>query len=86
MYKKLYYATEPISKFSNAGFLNSGEKNSIRGNQGMHDLVQALRWVKTNIAAFSGDPNSVTIFGESAGGLKLVNTLSLSSFMLWKFT
>lgn len=48
------------------------------GNVGMLDLIAALRWVRDNIAAFGGDPEQVTIFGESGGGVKVSLLLSMA--------
>src|SRR5579862_6049891 len=57
------------------GYLHLGEvfgpAYAQSGIAGMLDIVQALEWVRDNIASFGGDPGNVTIFGESGGGWKV---------------
>ncbi|VDQ04456.1 unnamed protein product [Trichobilharzia regenti] len=61
------------------GFLSTGDYASI-GNYGLWDQLLAITWVKENIAWFHGDPEKITIMGESAGaasvGLHLISPLT----------
>lgn len=64
------------------GFLNLshyGSQYESSGNVGMLDIVAALEWVRDNISAFGGDPNLVTIFGQSGGGGKVSALMAMPS-------
>ena len=47
------------------------------GNAGMLDLVLALRWVRDNIAVFGGDPDCITLLGQSGGGAKIATMMAM---------
>ena len=52
------------------GFLSLGAEN-VHGNVGLRDQNMALKWVNRNIKQFGGNPDQVTVFGESAGALSV---------------
>ncbi len=60
-----------LNAFGYLDLSSFGEKYRNSVNVGMADLVEALRWVHDNIANFGGDPENVTIFGQSGGGGKV---------------
>jgi len=65
----------PFGYFSHPGLAKESEHESS-GNYGTLDLIESLKWVQKNIAAFGGDKDNVTIFGESGGGSKVLSCMS----------
>ncbi len=61
-----------LAEFGGSDFATSGDN-------GMLDIVHALRWVRNNIEQFGGDPNTVMIFGQSGGGRKVGTLLAMPS-------
>ncbi len=70
------YRLGPLGWFRHASLRDSESSEDDRsGNFGTLDMIRALEWVQDNVAAFGGDPNNVTIFGESAGGTDVYSLL-----------
>ncbi|CAB1324835.1 unnamed protein product [Coregonus sp. 'balchen'] len=58
------------------GFLSTGDQ-AAKGNYGLLDQIQALRWISENIGYFGGDSNRITVFGSGIGA-SCVSLLTLS--------
>jgi para-nitrobenzyl esterase len=71
----LNYRLGPLGFLSHPELSNESGHNAS-GNYGILDQEAALRWVKNNIAGFGGDPQRITIFGESAGGASVLVQLA----------
>lgn len=71
------YRLGPLGWFSHPDLVASAETERDRSsNFGTLDLIAALEWVQVNASVFGGDPNNVTIFGESAGGHNVATLLA----------
>ncbi len=55
-----------------------GEKYRNSGNAGHADIVSALKWVHENISLFGGNPDNVTVFGQSGGGMKVADLMQIA--------
>jgi para-nitrobenzyl esterase len=69
------YRLGPLGFFAHPALTKEAKKGEALANYGLMDQIAALKWVKRNIAAFGGDPDNVTIFGESAGGLDVLTLM-----------
>ncbi len=56
--------------------LSRESSQGVSGNYLFLDMIASLQWVRRNITAFGGDPDNVTIFGESGGGMKVVGMMA----------
>ena len=59
--------------------MTTHQQNAAVPNLGMRDIVLALNWVKDNISAFGGNPDDVTVFGESAGAGCVTTLMTMPS-------
>ena len=69
------YRLGPFGWFTHPSIQNMQSGIDKTSNFGTLDIIEALKWVQSNISLFGGDPNNVTIFGESAGGHNVLSLL-----------
>ncbi len=73
------YRLGALANFTHPALTKEASAKDPLGNFALTDAVAALEWIKRNAAAFGGDPDNVTIAGQSAGGAMVVNLLSIPS-------
>ena len=71
----IQYRLGPFGFLTHPALNSEGTDIEKSGNFGTLDQIKALQWVQKNITSFSGDPNNVTIAGESAGGFDVLNLM-----------
>lgn len=74
VYVSFNYRVGPFGYLS-CSALDSETDEGLSGNYGLLDQIAALDWVRENIAAFGGDPDNITIFGQSAGAMSVYSLL-----------
>jgi para-nitrobenzyl esterase len=73
------YRLGPLGFFAHPALTAEAPRGRPLANYGLMDQIAALKWVRRNIAAFGGDPDNVTLFGESAGGLDVLQLMAAPS-------
>lgn len=71
----LNYRLGPLGFFAHPDLIGSDPEYKTAGNYGFLDQVRALEWVRDNVANFGGDPENITLFGQSAGGISVCGHL-----------
>ena len=71
----IQYRLGPLGFLSHPALNPTGTQEDKSGNFGTLDTIKALKWVKSNIAAFGGNPNNITVSGQSAGGFNTMNII-----------
>jgi len=71
----IQYRLGPLGFLSHPALNPTGTQEDKSGNYGTLDTIQAVKWVKGNIAAFGGNPDNITVSGQSAGGFNTMNMI-----------
>ena len=75
VFVSLNYRLGPFGWFTHPALREGASREDASGNYGTLDMIKALKWIRENILAFGGNPDNVTITGESAGGFNVLSLL-----------